>query len=56
MLVHTMKAYGRNRDIAPFFSGAFTKFQKAYIIFDMSIHLSIHMEQLGSHRTDFNEI
>jgi hypothetical protein len=56
MLVHTMKAYCRNRDMAPLFSGAFTKFQKASIIFDMSIRLSIHMEQLGFHRMDFDEI
>jgi hypothetical protein len=44
ILVYTMKAYSRSRDIAPLFSGAFTKFQKASIIFDMSICLSIHME------------
>jgi len=56
ILVHTMKAHNRSRDIAPLFSGAFTKFKKASIIFHMSIHLSVHMEQLGSHRMDFNEI
>ena len=56
MLVHTMKAHSRTRDITSFFSGAFTKFQEASVIFDTSIHLSIHMEQLGSHRMDFNEI
>jgi hypothetical protein len=56
MLVHTMKAYSRSRDIAPFFACAFTKFQKASTSFNMSSHLSVHMEQLGPHRMDFNEI
>jgi hypothetical protein len=56
MLLHTMKAYSRSRDIAPFFSSAFTKFKKSSILFDMSICLSNHIEQLGSHRMDFNEI
>ena len=56
ILVHTVKAYSRRRDIAPLFSGAFTKFQKASIIFDMSVCLSVHMKQLGSHRLHFDEI
>jgi len=47
ILVRTMKAYSRSRDIAPPFSGAFTKFQKASIVFHMSIHLSIHMNNLA---------
>jgi hypothetical protein len=51
-----MKAYSRSRDIAPLFSDAFTKFQKASIIFDMSIRLSVHMGQLGSHMMDSDEI
>ena len=42
------------------FLGAFPKLRKATIIFVMSVclsaRLSIRMEQLGSHRTDFHEI
>ena len=37
------------------FSGAFTKLHTAIISFVMCIRLSIHMEQLASHWTDFHE-
>ena len=36
--------------------GAFAKLQKATISFVMSVRLSVHMKQLGSHWTDFDEI
>jgi hypothetical protein len=36
--------------------GAFAKLQKATDSFVMSIRLSVRMEQLGSHWTDFHEI
>jgi hypothetical protein len=36
--------------------GAFAKLQKAAISCDMSLCLSVRMEQLGSHWTDFHEI
>ena len=38
------------------FSGGFTKLGKATISFVISVRLSVRMEQLGSHRTDFREI
>jgi hypothetical protein len=38
------------------FLGAFTKWQKVTISLAVSVHLSVHMEQLGSHWTDFHEI
>jgi len=38
------------------FSGAFAKLRKATIIFAMSVRLSVRVEQLGSHWTDFHEI
>jgi hypothetical protein len=37
------------------FFGAFAKLRKATIRFVMSVRLSVRMEQLGSHRTDFHE-
>jgi hypothetical protein len=37
------------------FLGTFAKLQKETITFIMSIHLSICMEQLSSHWTDFDE-
>jgi hypothetical protein len=37
------------------FLGAFAQFQKATITFAMSTRLSVLMEQLGSHWTDFYE-
>jgi hypothetical protein len=36
--------------------GAFAKLRKATVSFVMSVHPSVHMEQLGFHRTDFHEI
>ena len=38
------------------FLGAIAKFRKATISFVMSVRLSVHMEQLGSHWMDFHEI
>ena len=38
------------------FLGSFPKLWKVTISFIMSAHLSICMEQLSSHRTDFHEI
>jgi hypothetical protein len=38
------------------FSEALAKLRKATISFIMSIRLSVRMEQLGSHSTDFHEI
>ena len=40
------------------FSGAFAKFKKIYYLASsrLSVRLSIRMEQLGSHWTDFHEI
>jgi hypothetical protein len=38
------------------FLGAFAKLIKATINFVMSVRLPVHMEQLGSHLTDFHEI
>ena len=38
------------------FLGAFATFRKANMSFVMSVRLSIRMEQLGSHWTDFHEI
>jgi len=35
--------------------GAFVKFRKATTSFVMSVRLSVRMEQLGSHWTDFHE-
>ena len=35
---------------------SFTKLQKAIVSFVMSVCLSVDMEQLGSHWTDFHEI
>jgi hypothetical protein len=40
----------------PPFLGAFAKLRKTTILFVMSVHPSVLMEQLGSHRTDFHEI
>jgi len=37
------------------FLGAFAKLRKAIISFLMSIRLSVRIEQLGSHWTDFHE-
>ena len=36
--------------------GAFAKLRKATISFVMSVRLSVRMEQLDSHLTDFHEI
>jgi hypothetical protein len=38
------------------FLGAFAKSREATIRFVMSVRLSVRMEQLGTHRTDFHEI
>jgi hypothetical protein len=38
------------------FLGAFAKLQKKTIIFVMSVRLSLRIQQLGSHWTDFQEI
>ena len=38
------------------FQGAFAKLWKATVSFLVSVHPSVHMEQLGSHWTDFHEI
>ena len=38
------------------FSGAFAKLRKAIVNVFMSVRLSLRMEQLGSHWTDFDEI
>jgi hypothetical protein len=38
------------------FLGALAKLQKAIISFVMSVRLSVRMEQLGFHWTDFSEI
>ena len=38
------------------FIGAFAKFGKANISFVVSARLSVHMEQLGSHWTDFHQM
>jgi hypothetical protein len=37
------------------FLGAFEELRKATISFVMSLRLSVRMEQLGSHWTDFDE-
>jgi hypothetical protein len=42
--------------IVPEFLDAFAKLRKAYISFIMSVRPSVHMEQLGTHQTDFHEI
>ena len=36
--------------------GAFTKFRRAIISFVISVCLSTHMKQLGSHLTDFHSV
>jgi len=36
--------------------GTLAKLEKATGGFVMSVHLSVHMEQLGSHWMDFHEI
>jgi hypothetical protein len=36
--------------------GAFAELIKATFSFDLSVRLSVRMEQLGSHWTDFHEI
>ena len=41
---------------AAVFLGAFAKLRNATIRFVMSVRLSVRMEQLGSHRTDFHEM
>jgi len=41
--------------IKDLFLGAFAKLRKAAIRFVMSVHLSICVEHLGYHWTDFNE-
>ena len=38
------------------FLALFAKFRKTNISFVMSVPLSVRMEQLGFHRTDFHEI
>jgi len=38
------------------FLGAFAKLRKATISYIMSVHLSVRMEQLGSHWEEFHEI
>jgi hypothetical protein len=38
------------------FVGAFAKLRKAIISYVMAVRLSVGMEQLGSHWTDFHEI
>jgi len=38
------------------FLGAFAKLRKATVSFLMTVSPSVHMEQLGSHRTDFYDI
>jgi hypothetical protein len=38
------------------FVGAFEKLRRATISFAMSVRPSVHMEQIGSHWTDFHEI
>ena len=38
------------------FSHAFAKLQKAAISFVMSVYPFVHIEKLGSHWADFNEI
>ena len=45
-----------NTQFTDCFLGAFAKLQKATISFVMAVHLSVRMEQLGSHWTDFHEI
>jgi hypothetical protein len=40
----------------PLFLGAFAELRKATVSFVMSISLSVRMEQLGCHRTNFCEI
>jgi hypothetical protein len=42
--------------LPPIFLGAFAKLRKAIISFVRSVILSVHMEKLGSHWTDFREI
>jgi hypothetical protein len=41
--------------LLPTFLGAFAKLRKATISFVRSVRLSVRMEQLGSHWTDFLE-
>ena len=41
-------------EITGWFLGVFAELQKATIIFIMSAHPSVCMEQLGSHWTDFH--
>jgi hypothetical protein len=43
-------------NVLPLFLGALAKLRKATISFVMSVRLSVRMEQLGSHWTDFQEI
>ena len=43
------------RNLSPFL-GAFEKLREATINFVTSVRPSVHMEQLGSHWTDFHEI
>jgi hypothetical protein len=38
------------------FLGAFAKFRKATVSFAVFVRLSVRMEQLGSHWTDFDKI
>jgi hypothetical protein len=38
------------------FLGAFARLRRAAVSFVMSVRLSVRMEQLGSHWTDFHEI
>jgi hypothetical protein len=46
----------RRRPGTTLFLGAFAKLRKATISCVMSVRLSVRMEQLGSHWTDFHEI
>jgi len=55
-LVFVMEAVGVYCAVGTQFLGAFTKLRKAIISFLMSVCLSVRMEQLGSHWTDFHEI
>ena len=45
-----------NVQIATSFLGAFAKWRKATVSYVMSVHLSVPIEQLGFHWTDFHEI
>jgi len=55
-LVFVMEAVGIYCTVGTQFLGAFAKLRRATISFVVSVHLSVRMEELGSHWMDFHEI